>query len=160
MAQATRTAPYKNWEKYSPYSIHIRRKSFGANLDSSGNVRIYRAVGDNQKALVIEQADTTNNPVGLEVINAGTGASLSIDCDATDGTNKAIGLHVDVDNAGAGDQIAIDVDLVDESKSYFARFNATSNWTSSKDPETHAEAGWVKIMVGTTAYFIPYYAAS
>ena len=157
MAFATRTAPYKNWEKYSPYSVHLRRKSFGANLDSSGNVRIYRALGDNQKALVIEQADSTNDPVALEVINAGTGASIFIDCDTTDDTNKAIGLQVDVDNAGSGDQIAIDVDQVDESKSYFARFNATSNWSSTKSPESVSQDGWLKIMVGTTAYFLPYY---
>ena len=86
MAQATRTAPYKNWEKYSPYSIHIRRKSFGANLDSSGNVRIYRAVGDNQPCLVIEQADTTNNPTALVVKNSGTGVGI----DTSDVTGAAL----------------------------------------------------------------------
>jgi hypothetical protein len=86
MAQATRTAPYKNWEKYSPYSVHIRRKSFGANLDSSGNVRIYRAVGDNQTCLVIEQADTTNNPTALVVKNSGTGVGI----DVSDVTGKAL----------------------------------------------------------------------
>jgi hypothetical protein len=78
MAQATRTAPYKNWEKYSPYSVHLRRKSFGGNLDSSGNVRIYRAKGDNQTCLVIEQADTDNNPTALVVKNSGTGVGLDI----------------------------------------------------------------------------------
>jgi hypothetical protein len=78
MAYATRTAPYKNWEKYSPYSVHIRRKSFGANLDSSGNVRIYRTKGDNQPCLVIEQADTDNNPTALVIKNSGTGIGLDI----------------------------------------------------------------------------------
>ena len=78
MAFATRTAPYKNWEKYSPYSVHIRRKSFGANLDSSGNVRIYRAKGDNQPCLVIEQADTDNNPTALVVKNSGTGIGIDV----------------------------------------------------------------------------------
>ena len=86
MAFATRTAPYKNWEKYSPYSVHIRRKSFGANLDSSGNVRIYRAKGDNQPCLVIEQADTDNNPTALVIKNSGTGVGLDI----SDVTGKAL----------------------------------------------------------------------
>ena len=86
MAFATRKAPYKNWEKYSPYSVHLRRKSFGANLDSSGNVRIYRALGDNQTCLVIEQADTTNNPTALVVKNSGTGVGI----DTSDVTGKAL----------------------------------------------------------------------
>ena len=86
MAFATRKAPYKNWEKYSPYSVHLRRKSFGANLDSSGNVRIYRALGDNQTCLVIEQADTTNNPTALVVKNSGTG----VGSDVSDVTGKAL----------------------------------------------------------------------
>ena len=86
MAYATRTAPYKNWEKYSPYSVHIRRKSFGANLDSSGNVRIYRTKGDNQPCLVIEQADTDNNPTALVIKNSGTGIGLDI----SDVTGKAL----------------------------------------------------------------------
>jgi len=86
MAFATRKAPYKNWEKYSPYSVHLRRKSFGANLDSSGNVRIYRALGDNQTCLVIEQADTTNNPTALVVKNSGTGVGI----DVSDVTGKAL----------------------------------------------------------------------
>ena len=88
MAFATRKAPYKNWEKYSPYSVHLRRKSFGANLDSSGNVRIYRALGDNQTCLVIEQADTTNNPTALVVKNSGTG--VGIDMSAAGVTGKAL----------------------------------------------------------------------
>ena len=86
MAFATRKAPYKNWEKYSPYSVHLRRKSFGANLESSGNVRIYRALGDNQTCLVIEQADTTNNPTALVVKNSGTGVGI----DVSDVTGKAL----------------------------------------------------------------------
>jgi hypothetical protein len=86
MAFATRKAPYKNWEKYSPYSVHLRRKSFGANLDSSGNVRIYRALGDNQTCLVIEQADTTNNPTALVVKNSGTGVGIDVSDVNTSGT--------------------------------------------------------------------------
>jgi hypothetical protein len=86
MAYATRTAPYKNWEKYSPYSVHIRRKSFGANLDSSDNVRIYRAKGDNQPCLVIEQTDTDNNPTALVIKNSGTGIGI----DTSDVTGSAL----------------------------------------------------------------------
>ena len=89
MAFATRKAPYKNWEKYSPYSVHLRRKSFGANLDSSGNVRIYRALGDNQTCLVIEQADTTNNPTALVVKNSGTGVGI----DTSDVTGQSPESH-------------------------------------------------------------------
>ena len=98
MAQATRTAPYKNWEKYSPYSVHLRRKSFGANLDSSGNVRIYRAKGDNQPCLVIEQADTDNNPTALVVKNSGTG--VGIDMSAAGVTGKA--LKATIGDAASG----------------------------------------------------------
>ena len=99
-------------------------------------------------------------PLFIDQDAGSTAPGIRIDCDGNDGSNKVIGINIDVDNADAGDQIALDIDQVDESKSYFARFNATTAWTSSKDPETNAEAGWVKIMVGTTAYFIPYYAAS
>ena len=98
MAFATRKAPYKNWEKYSPYSVHLRRKSFGANLDDSGNVRIYRALGDNQTCLVIEQADTTNNPTALVVKNSGTG--VGIDMSAAGVTGKA--LKATIGDAASG----------------------------------------------------------
>jgi len=110
------------------------------------------------------------NPINI--INSGTSQAIfinhdtitepaiKIDADASHATNKVIGMTIDVDNGGAGDQVAIDIDQVDESKSYFARFNATTAWTSTKNPETNAEDGWIKIMVGSTAYFIPYYAAS
>jgi len=86
--------------------------------------------------------------------------STKILASGSQATGKVIGLNIDTDNTAAGDQIALDVDLVDEAKSYFARFDATTAWTSAKDPETDAEAGWIKIMVGSTAYFVPYYAAS
>jgi len=86
--------------------------------------------------------------------------STKILASGSQATGKVIGLNIDTDNTAAGDQIALDVDLVDEAKSYFARFNATTAWTSTKNPETEAEAGWIKIMVGSTAYFVPYYAAS
>ena len=83
MATATRTAPYKNYEKYSPYAVHLRRRSIGANLDSDGNVRIYRAPDSSLTAaknvgLVIEQADTTNNPTALVVKNSGSGVGIDL----------------------------------------------------------------------------------
>jgi len=97
MAHATRIAPYKNWEKYSPYSVHLRRMSLGANLTSDGYVRIYRAVGDDQPCLTIEQADTTNNPTALVVKNDGTGIGI----DLTDVTGDALKLPADaVTSAG------------------------------------------------------------
>ena len=174
---AGRKAPYKSYEKYSPYSINLRRRALGANLDNSGNVQIYRkavpttAAGTTaiaEKGLVVLHDTGTNsadatiypNDSGIEVINKATGAAIRIDGDSTNNTLPVIGLQVDVDNAGSGNQIAIDVDQVDEAKAYFARFNATTAWTSTKSPESDAEAGWLKIMVGSTAYFVPYYAAS
>jgi len=83
MATATRTAPYKNYEKYSPYAVHLRRRSIGANLDDDGNVRIYRAPDSSLTAaknvgLVIEQADTTNNPTALVVKNSGSGVGIDL----------------------------------------------------------------------------------
>ena len=86
MASATRISPYKNWEKYSPYSVHLRRMSFGANLNSDGHVRIYRADGNDQPCLTIEQADTTNNPTALVIKNDGTGIGI----DLTDVTGEAL----------------------------------------------------------------------
>lgn len=86
MASATRISPYKNWEKYSPYSVHLRRMSFGANLNSDGHVRIYRADGNDQPCLTIEQADTTNNPTALVIKNDGTGIGI----DLTDVTGDAL----------------------------------------------------------------------
>jgi len=84
--------------------------------------------------------------------------AISINQDANS-ASAAVALLIDTDNAGTGNQIALDIDQVDETKSYFARFNATTTWTSAKNPETQAESGWIKIMVGTTAYYIPYYTA-
>ena len=83
MATATRTAPYKNYEKYSPFAVHLRRRSIGANLDDDGNVRIYRAPDSSLTAaknigLVIEQADTTNNPDALVIKNSGTGVGINL----------------------------------------------------------------------------------
>jgi|TARA_R100000093_G_C1893035_1_gene57534 type 1 fimbria pilin len=94
MATATRTAPYKNYEKYSPYAVHLRRRSIGANLDSDGNVRIYRAPDSSLTAaknvgLVIEQADTTNNPTALVIKNSGTGVGIDLtDSTGSDGVIK------------------------------------------------------------------------
>ena len=174
---ARRKAPYKGYEKYSPYSINLRRRALGANLDDGGNVQIYRkavpttAAGTTaiaEKGLVVFHDAGTNsaaaavypNDSGIEVINKGTGAAIKIDGVSTNNTLPVVGLQVEVDNEGSGNQIAIDVDLEDEAKAYFARFDATTAWTSSKSPESDAEAGWLKIMVGSTAYFVPYYAAS
>ena len=83
MATATRTAPYKNYEKYSPFAVHLRRRSIGANLDDDGNVRIYRTIDSSLTAaknigLVIEQADTANNPDALVIKNSGTGVGINL----------------------------------------------------------------------------------
>lgn len=120
---------------------------------------VAHTVADTALAKLAQSSATATEPA-LEIDNNGLGAALEIDSDGSHGSTKVVGALIDVDNADTGDQIALDIDMVDETKSYFARFNATTAWTSAKDPETHAEAGWVKIMVGSTAYFIPYYAAS
>lgn len=109
---------------------------------------------------IVQDADSTGSPIDIDY-NATDGRSgaITIDADGND-ANEVIGIVINVDNASSGEQIAFDIDQVDESKSFFARFNATTAWTSTKDPENDAEAGWIKIDVGGTAYFVPYYAAS
>jgi len=93
--------------------------------------------------------------------NGATGA-INIDQDAnTSASTHANAIVVNTDNAGTDDQCVLNITMVDEAKSYFAKFvNATTAWTSSKNPESDAEAGWIKIDVGGTPYFVPYYAAS
>lgn len=99
------------------------------------------------------------NDYGIDIDwNGTTGSAIRIDSDGNSNASKVVGLLVDIDNAGTEDQIAIDVDQVDESKSYFARFNATTTgWVTTQDPTTNAPAGWVQIMVGSTARLMPYY---
>ena len=105
---------------------------------------------------------TDTNKVGVLSIDADThGPAIKIDQDGTHATLDQVAIDIDTDNSGNEDQVALNITMVDESKSYFAKFaNATSAWTSTKSPETDAEAGWIKIDVNGTAYFVPYYAAS
>ena len=94
------TFPWSNQERDSSFSSRIRRMGFGANLDSNNDLRFYRAVGVNQKVAVFEQADTTNNGRGVDVVNAGTGTSVFID-------NNGNGVSLDIDSE------ATTVDVVD-----------------------------------------------
>ena len=177
---AGREAPYKSYEKYSPYSINLRRRALGANLDNDGNVQIYRkavpttAAGTTaiaEKALVIKHARGTNNvgaevlPEGeaLHVINDGLYPGVRIDCKNKHATVRAVVLKVVMENEGAGDSSALQFGFVDanDATNYFAEFTeANSTWTTAKNPESDAEAGWLKIMVGATPYMIPYYAVT
>jgi len=84
--------------------------------------------------------------------------AIEIDQDANS-ASAAVAILLNTANAGTGNEFALDVDMADETKAYLLRVNATTAWTSTKNPESTAEAGWLKIMVGTTAYFVPYYAA-
>jgi len=104
----------------------------------------------------------TNTPLAYfqSTHNDTTTPVVSVGAVTNDASDPAVGVEINADNAGAGNQIALDINHVDEAKSYLLRVNATTAWTSSKSPEIDAEAGWLKIMVGTTAYFVPYYAAS
>jgi len=103
----------------------------------------------------------TNDPICLDIDHNSIGAAINIDQDGNDGTDPAIGIHVNTDNAGAGNQYGLQFTMVDESKSYFARFvNDPTAWTSTKNPETDSQDKWLKVMVASTAYFIPIYAAS
>ena len=97
--------------------------------------------------------DNIETDVYREVVLSWKPGKFAVAHDVYLGTN-----FNDVDNADTGDQIALDIDLIDETKSYFARFNATTNWTTTKDPNDDDEAGWIKIMVGSTGYMIPYWA--
>lgn len=105
---------------------------------------------------------TDTNKMGVLSIDADThGPAIKIDQDGTHASTDQVAIDIDTDNSGNGDQVALNITMVDESKSYFAKFaNATSAWTSTKSPETDAEAGWIKIDVNGTAQYIPYYDAS
>lgn len=104
---------------------------------------------------------TDTNNMGVLSIDADTyGAAISIDQDGTS-ANDQVAIAINTDNSSTGDQVALNITMVDESKSYFAKFaNAVTAWTSTKSPETDAEAGWLKIDVNGTPYFVPFYAAS
>ena len=67
-------------EKRSPGSIQRRFWDFGAQLNDEGNVEIYRGykenssiTGDENKCLVLHQADSINNPEVFELVNEGSG---------------------------------------------------------------------------------------
>lgn len=64
--------------------VNARFTALGARLDSNQALEIYRAAftgasATNNIGAVINQNDTTNNPIALKVINAGTGNGLFID---------------------------------------------------------------------------------
>ena len=119
------------------------------------------ASGATQPCLHILNNSSGNSCEIYATAQASGAANVLIDTDGSFAGGNVIGLSLNTDNADSGNQIAMQFTLVDEAKSYFARFgNTTTAWTSAKDPSAVAEDGWIKIMVGSTAYFIPYYAAS
>ena len=87
---AEREQTWNSWEKYNLGNVYNRHSMMGMNLDSNGDLQIVRIVGQNDKGLVINQKDTTNNPIGLEVINAGTGNGVFVDQDG-----NGIALNID-----------------------------------------------------------------
>tara|TARA_Y100001938_G_scaffold151043_1_gene245423 strand:- start:2198 stop:2746 length:549 start_codon:yes stop_codon:yes gene_type:complete len=177
---AGRTTAYKGYEKYSPYSINLRRRALGANLDNNGNVQIYRKAVPTtptgttavvEKGLVINHARGTNNdgdeviPGGeaLHIINDGNSYGILIDGKGKHDTVISVGMRVVMENEGAGKNSALDLSYVEanSAKNYFAWFQETnSTWTTAKNPESDSQAGWLKIMVGSTDYMIPYYAVT
>lgn len=87
-----------------------------------------------------------------------TDPAVFIDADGSHVSEHVIGLKIDADNAGAGNQYAIWQVHVDETKSYFAKFGATTNWTTARNPALDAPQGWIQIEVNNSAGLIPYYA--
>ena len=73
-------------QKRSPGSRDRRFWDLGADLDQNGALRIYRkpsgASALANKGLVIHQMDTEKNPEGLEIIQEGTGHSVSVRMEA------------------------------------------------------------------------------
>jgi hypothetical protein len=177
---AGRKAAYKGYEKYSPYSINLRRRALGANLDDNGNVQIYRKAVPTtptgttavvEKGLVIKQDRGTNNngdevlPRGeaLHIINEGNSYGILIDGRGKDDTVISVGMRIVMENEGAGKNSALDLSYVatDSAKNYFAWFHEENTaWTTAKNPESDSQAGWLKIMVANTDYMIPYYAVT
>ena len=81
-------------EKRSPGSRDRRFWDLGADLDPNGSLRIYRkacgasALGN--KGLVIHQMDTEKNPIGLEIIQEGSGNAIEFR-ESADETGNAVG---------------------------------------------------------------------
>ena len=133
-------------------------------MTSNAVIDVANVPGGASTAIIAKFANTggsASTGSGVLVDHDGaTGAAIEID---RDGNNAAdvIGFELNVDNAGAGDNVAMNVTLVDETKSYFAKFaNTVANWNSTIDPSATAENGWIKIDVNGTPFFIPFYAAS
>lgn len=125
--------------------------AYAAYIKSTNNAGLgFDINGDGVPAIDVDVDGDCTGAVVINILSA-------IDSGASD-TSAVV---ITADSSGTGNQAAIDYTCIDEAKSYFAIFrNATTAWTSAKDPETHAEAGWIKIEVNGTAFFIPYYAAS
>jgi hypothetical protein len=58
----------------------------GADVDSNGNFRIRRKDGENILCAIFHQADTTNNPDAVRIIQEGTGKAISVRA-AADGSD-------------------------------------------------------------------------
>ena len=110
---------WKGDKKYARNFVNQRLALMGADLDSSGNLRLRRPDGDNEKGLVITQEDTTNNPTGLDINNSGTGNSLyinhdgitgnSINIDAETTTGTIFNLNGDKVTMGIGTLMSLDL---------------------------------------------------
>lgn len=76
-------------QKKNDTAIRNRRWQLGADIDPNGALRIIRLPGGSHHAdgnigLVIHQQDTTLNPIGLDVIQEGTGAAIRFKSAADD----------------------------------------------------------------------------
>ena len=92
-----RTPGIFNKEKMNNRSIDQRWWTLGAHINAQGNVEIYRSYneqssryfksdGTDNKCLVLNQNDSTNNPEALEIINAGSGNAIVQRAEAEDTT--------------------------------------------------------------------------
>ena len=69
-------------EKRAPGSDYRRFWDLGADLDKNGALRILRmpsgASAEGNKGLVIHIADDVKNPIGLDIINEGSGSAITV----------------------------------------------------------------------------------
>jgi hypothetical protein len=83
--------PYKPEVKNGISAVHLRRQ-LGEDLNAvGGSRRIYRSddgksrmTAANNKCMVFEQADTTNDPIAVEILQSADNRALSIDYSGAD----------------------------------------------------------------------------
>lgn len=74
---------WRGYQKNNPSNIRLRHEIMGADIDSNGALRLKRLDGENIVCLVVHQADTTNNPDALVIVQEGTGDAIAVKASAS-----------------------------------------------------------------------------